>query len=80
MKTATLATSQITRAEKQVNEQLSYGGILPRKGPYGRSFEYRYQEGDLLDEIGQMRRMADALNNLADTLESEQCRGSNGTH
>lgn len=30
-----------------------------------------YQDGDLVDEIGQIRRLADALNSLADVLESE---------
>lgn len=64
-------TERIKQAEKQVNEQLSYGGIFPSTGSFGRTLEYRYQDGDLLDEIGQMRRLATALNNLADALESK---------
>lgn len=63
--------AQIDRAAKQVNEQLSYGGIFPDTGPFGRTLELRYQDGDLVDEVGQMRRLADALNQLADALENE---------
>lgn len=67
----TSVSERTKRAEKHVNEQLSYGGIYPGTGPFGRTLEYRYHDGDLVAEIGQMRRLADALNNLADTLESE---------
>jgi hypothetical protein len=31
--------------------------------------QYRYQDGDLVDEIAQMRRLATALNVLATALE-----------
>ncbi|NIE78362.1 hypothetical protein F3J45_28450 [Pantoea sp. Ap-967] len=62
---------RIERAEKHVNEQLSYGGIFPLNGPFGKTLELRYWDGDLADEIGQMRRLADALNQLADALETE---------
>lgn len=71
MPTETNESVRINQAEKKVNEQLSYGGILPNHGPFGRTLEYRYQEGNLVDEIGQMRRLASALINLADALESE---------
>lgn len=71
MSTETEASERIKRAEKHVNEQLSYGGIFPSTGPFGSTLEYRYQDGDLVEEIGQMRRLADALNSLADALESE---------
>lgn len=71
MTTETNVSKRIKLAEKHVNEQLSYGGIFPGTGPFGRTLEYRYQDGDLVDEIGQMRRLADALNSLADALESE---------
>jgi len=71
MATETNVSERIKRAEKHVNEQLSYGGISPRNGPFGRTLQYRYQDGDLVDEIGQMRRLADALNRLANALESE---------
>ena len=64
-------SERIERAEKHVNEQLSYGGIFSSAGPFGSTLEYRYRDGDLVDEIGQMRRLADALNSLADALESE---------
>lgn len=67
----TNGSKQIERAAKHVNEQLSYGGIFPSTGPFGSTLEYRYQDGDLVDEISQMRRLADALNSLADALESE---------
>ncbi|MFW5301077.1 hypothetical protein ACOAMY_17290 [Pseudomonas aeruginosa] len=71
MATVTNVSERIKRAEKHVNEQLSYGGIFSITGPFGSALEYRYQDGDLVDEIGQMRRLADALKNLADALESE---------
>lgn len=71
MATETTVTERVKRAEKHVNEQLSYGGIFPSTGPFGRTLEYRYQDGDLLDEIGQLRRLADALNSLADALEAD---------
>jgi len=71
MATETHVSERIKRAEKQVNEQLSYGGIVPSIGALGGTLEYRYQDGDLVDEIGQIRRLAAALSNLADALESE---------
>lgn len=71
MPTGTDGGERIKRAEKHVNEQLSYGGVFPSIGPFGRTLEYRYQDGDLVDEIGQMRRLAKALSDLADALESE---------
>ncbi len=71
MATETNVSERIKRAEKHVNEQLSYGGIFPSTGPFGSTLEYRYQDGDLVDEIGQMRRLAGALNQLADALESD---------
>ncbi|MEZ1438219.1 hypothetical protein QVM41_18290 [Pseudomonas shirazica] len=71
MATETNASERIKRAEKHLSEQLSYGGIFPTTGPYGGTVEYRYQDGDLADEIGQMRRLADAFSQLADALESE---------
>jgi hypothetical protein len=71
MPTGTDVSERIKRAEKHANEQLSYGGVLPSIGPFGSMLEYRYQDGDLLDEIGQMRRLAKALGDLADVLESE---------
>lgn len=78
MATESNAGERIRRAEKQVNEQLSYGGIVPSTGPFGGTLEYRYQDGDLVDEIGQIRRLASALNNLADALESEAENSGNG--
>ncbi|WP_456017470.1 hypothetical protein [Pseudomonas fluorescens] len=71
MATETNVSGPIKQAEKRVNEQLSYGGIFPATGPFGSTLEYRYQDGDLVDEIGQMRRLASALNHLADALESD---------
>ena len=67
----TNASERISRAEKHVNEQLSYGGIFPGTGPFGGTLEYRYHDGNLADEIGQMRRLADAFSQLADALESD---------
>ncbi|MNJ41092.1 hypothetical protein D3C81_1937420 [compost metagenome] len=67
----TNVSERIKRAEKHVNEQLSYGGIFPGSGPFGSTLEYRYQDGNPEDEIDQMRRLADALNQLANALESE---------
>lgn len=67
----TNVSERISRAEKNVNEQLSYGGIFPSSGPFGGTLDYRYQDGDLADEIGQMRRLADAFSQLADALESD---------
>lgn len=71
MATETNVSERIKRAEKLVNEQLSYGGIFPSTGPFGSTLEYRYRDGDLVDEIGQMRRLAGALNQLADALETD---------
>ena len=71
MATETNVSERIIRAEKHVNEQLSYGGIFPDTGPFGGTLEYRYLDGDLADEIGQMRRLADAFSQLADALESD---------
>lgn len=67
----TNVSGRIKRAAKYVNELLSYGGIFPGQGPFGSTLEYRYHDGDLEDEIGQMRRLADGLNQLADALESD---------
>ncbi|MBA6105265.1 hypothetical protein [Pseudomonas monteilii] len=71
MTTETNVSERVKRAEKHLNEQLSYGGIFPSTGPFGNTLEYRYQDGDLVDEICQMRRLADALSSLADALEPE---------
>ncbi|MBA1203644.1 hypothetical protein G7009_18135 [Pseudomonas capeferrum] len=70
MATEANVSERIIQAEKHVNEQLSYGGIFPSTGPFGSTLEYRYHDGDLEGEIGQMRRLADAFIQLADALES----------
>lgn len=59
----------IETAEKNLRVQLNYGGIV--QTPEGRMLVMEYHEGDLPDEIGQMRRLASAFSSLADALEDK---------
>lgn len=60
--------SEIEAAEKRLRVQLNYGGIVHDPADHKLVMEYR--QGDLSDEIGQMRRLASAFNELADALLS----------
>lgn len=60
---------EIEAAEKRLRVQLNYGGIVHDPADHKLVMEYR--QGDLPDEIGQMRRLASAFNELADALEDK---------
>lgn len=64
--------SRVKRAEREVHACLNYGGIFHDGGPTTQELELAYDQGDLSDEIPQMRRFAAALNELADALEADQ--------
>lgn len=61
--------SDIELAEITLKAQLNYGGIL--RDPKDHKLVMDYCQGDLPDEIGQMRRLASAFNSLADALEDK---------
>lgn len=61
--------SEIEAAEKRLRTQLNYGGLI--HDPADHKLEMEYRQGDLPDEIGQMRRLASAFNELADVLEEK---------
>lgn len=61
--------TEIVAAENNLTAQLNYGGILHDPDDHKLVMEYR--QGDLPDEIGQMRRLAAAFNGLADALEDK---------
>ncbi|WP_300500756.1 hypothetical protein [Marinobacter sp.] len=61
--------SEIEVAEKNLKVQMNYGGIL--HDPNDHKLVMDYRQGDLPDEIGQMRRLAMAFNKLADALEDK---------
>ena len=62
-------SDQAKKAEKRLTALLNYGGIQldNTNSPGYLSLEYR--QGDLADEIPQMRRLAKAFSDLADALE-----------
>lgn len=64
--------SEILASEKRLRVQLNYGGIV--HDPFDRNLVMEYQQGDLPDEIGQMRRLASAFNELADALERQELK------
>ena len=51
--------------------QLNYGGIFVDGCCNPGHIEMVYQQGDLIDEIGQMRRLAYSLIELSDALEEK---------
>ncbi|MGX1201158.1 hypothetical protein [Marinobacter sp. MBR-105] len=68
--------ARIAAAEKRVHGFLNYGGIHLEHTPAPGILTLEYQQGDLKDEIGNMRGMADALNELADALEGVPRKGN----
>ncbi len=62
---------RIQAAEKQLTALLNYGGIYVNGGNQNRHIALAYQEGDLSDEVGQMRDLATAFSELADALEDQ---------
>lgn len=61
--------SEIESAEKRLRAQLNYGGIA--HDPTDHKLVMEYRQGDLPDEIGQMRRLASAFKELADAFEDK---------
>lgn len=61
---------RVKRAEVEVHACLNYGGVFHDGGPTSKELEIAYEQGELSDEIPQMRRFAAALNELADALEA----------
>lgn len=59
----------IEAAEMKLRAQLNYGGIVHDQADHNLVMDYR--QGDLPDEIGQMRRLASAFSELADALEEK---------
>ncbi len=66
---ADMTDTDIEAAEKRLRVQLNYGGIV--HDPEDHKLVMEYRQGDLPDEIGQMRRLASAFNSLADALEEK---------
>ena len=64
-------SNRVKEAENEVYQCLNYGGIFHDEAPTSKAIELAYEQGDLSDEIPQMRRLANALNELADALEAE---------
>ncbi|EGR1049103.1 hypothetical protein RZ186_003335 [Vibrio cholerae] len=65
-------SNRVKKAENEVYQCLNYGGIFHDEAPTSKAIELAYEQGDLSDEIPQMRRLANALNELADALEEQQ--------
>lgn len=61
--------TMIKEADKRLTEQLNYGGIT--LDPDTNRLVMDYAQGDLTDEIGQMRRLSQAFDQLADALEDQ---------
>lgn len=57
----------IREAENNLTGQLNYGGLI--RDSATRRLVLDYKQGDLVDEIGQMRRLAQAFLALADALD-----------
>ncbi|GEM77752.1 hypothetical protein [Vibrio sagamiensis] len=64
-------SERVKKAEIEVYQCLNYGGIFHDEAPTSKSIELAYEQGDLSDEIPHMRRLATALNKLADALEDQ---------
>lgn len=62
----------VQKAKKKLEVELNYGGIFVGNSHTTKHISMAYEQGDLPDEIGQMRRIANAFNNLANTLESTE--------
>lgn len=69
---ALLESERVNAAEKQVHICLNYGGVFHDGGPTSKELELAYAQGDLADEVPQMRLLAAALNELADALEEDE--------
>ena len=74
-----MSQAQIQEAEKRLASRLNYGGIHLNgmHSPGHLSMEYR--QGDLIDEICQMRELASAFAGLADALEGVQSNSNAGS-
>lgn len=64
-----MTDTDIEAAEKRLRVQLNYGGIV--HDPEDHKLVMEYRQGELPDEIGQMRRLASAFNSLANALEEK---------
>lgn len=69
------ANERVKSAERQVQACLNYGGVFVGGTHTNQELELVYQQGDLKDEVPQMRRFASALNNLADALDAAHSVG-----
>lgn len=61
---------RVRQAEKRINALLNYGGIHLDHVHSPGYLSLEYQQGDLSDEIGQMRNLSNAFADLADALEA----------
>lgn len=61
---------RVEQAERNLTAQLNYGGIFIDHQHTSRHITMEYEQGDLPDEIGQMRRLAEAFTELADAREA----------
>lgn len=62
-------TQSVPDLAKKVNSLLNYGGLFINGGPSDRIIEIAYYQGELPNEIDNMRELANSLNLLADALE-----------
>ena len=62
----------VEQAEKEVNSCLNYGRVFHDGGHTTKELELAYKQGDLQSEISHMRRVANALNKWAETLEEQE--------
>jgi hypothetical protein len=74
--TDNVKSMRVKQAEKKVDALLNYGGIHLDHAHSPGHLSLEYQQGDLLDEVGQMRDLAGALNELADALEERPVKSS----
>lgn len=67
---------RIEAAEKRLTALLNYGGIHHDRMHSPGHLTMEWQQGDLADEVGQMRSLASAFNELADALERKPESGA----
>lgn len=64
-----LSEETIHSAERELQNLLNYGGINLTQPPSPGRLSIDFRQGDLSQEIRQMRRLSDAFSRLADALQ-----------
>jgi len=63
--------NELAQAEQRLESLLNYGGIHLDDTQIPTRLTFQYQDGDVADEIAQMRRIGNAFLELADRVEAQ---------